>query len=110
MRKLDQKIAGLGRTTEPQPDASTLAGGGCGEKAVADLRRFLKVGSNVAAMTPIAAVGAEPTAEEGLRLIKAFLRVAGPRQRQWLIDQAEAMAECGPSQVSSSGRTVGALP
>jgi hypothetical protein len=32
------------------------------------------------------------TTEEGVRLVKAFLRIADPRQRAWLIEQAEALA------------------
>lgn len=29
---------------------------------------------------------------QGVRLVKAFLRITDPRQRAWLIEQAEAMA------------------
>lgn len=37
---------------------------------------------------------AEPnTTEQGVRLVKAFLRISDPRQRARLIEQAEALAE-----------------
>jgi hypothetical protein len=42
------------------------------------------------AMTPGAGVSAEPTTDEGMRLIKAFCRVTHPHQRKRLIDQTEA--------------------
>lgn len=36
---------------------------------------------------------AEPDATaDGVRLVKAFLRIVDPRQRAWLIEQAEALA------------------
>jgi hypothetical protein len=35
---------------------------------------------------------ADDSAAEGVRLIKAFVRIADPARRAWLIEQAETMA------------------
>jgi hypothetical protein len=34
-----------------------------------------------------------PSADEGLRLIRAFSRIGDPRRRAWLLDQVERLAE-----------------
>lgn len=93
MSKSNQKIADLGRAIEPHPGASNSTGGGCVARTATDLRRLLKVGGGFAGIMPRANVGAEPTTEEGLRLIRAFRQVTDPHQRKRLIDQAEAMAK-----------------
>lgn len=93
MRKLNQKIDRLTRTTEIQPELGEMPIRGCSNGTVVGLRRLVEVGGEAAAMIPCASVGLEPAADEGVRLIRAFRRVADPRQRQWLIDQAEALAK-----------------
>jgi hypothetical protein len=42
--------------------------------------------------TSVSGASTEPEHVEGLRLIRAFLRIADPRQRATLIDSAEKMA------------------
>jgi hypothetical protein len=37
-------------------------------------------------------IAAPNATAEGVRLVKAFLRIGDPRQRAWLIEQAEALA------------------
>ena len=34
-----------------------------------------------------------PSADEGLRLIRAFARIGDPGRRAWLLDQVERLAE-----------------
>ena len=36
---------------------------------------------------------AGPTAEEGLRLLMAFIRIHDPGRRAWLLDQVERLAD-----------------
>jgi hypothetical protein len=45
------------------------------------------------ALAPGCARDAGPTAEEGLRLLMAFIRIHDPGRRAWLLEQVERLAE-----------------
>jgi hypothetical protein len=45
------------------------------------------------ALEPGAARDEGPTAEEGLRLLMAFIHIYDPGRRAWLIDQVERLAD-----------------
>jgi hypothetical protein len=45
------------------------------------------------AMEPGAGCDKGPTAEEGLRLLMAFIHIYDPGRRAWLIDQVERLSE-----------------